>query len=168
MDLSYGPALPLGMEALREVLEFRSARRLEEAEFLVRVNKSLPPGIRFSGLERIETGSPSLHNAMDRLVYSLARKSEAVGPAWNAKALKLALGRFKNEAAGAATVEFRVSGRRLFFELPPTPARGFRVQDVVQAVLGLENPVFLIRRDDIVFKPPGPEIDRNPCNRGVA
>jgi hypothetical protein len=152
MDLSYGPALPLGMEALREVLEFRSARRLEEAEFLARVNKSLPPGIRFSSLERIDAGSPSLHNAMDRLVYSLDRKSEAVGPAGNAKALKLALGRFKDSAAGAAAVEFRFSGRRLFLELPPTPVRGFRAQDIVKAVFGIEDPVFLIRRDDIVFK----------------
>ena len=168
MDLSYGPALPLGMEALREVLEFRSARRLEEAEFLARVNKSLPPGIRFSGLERVDAGSPSLYNAMERLVYSLDWKREAVGPAWSVKTLKLALGRFRDSAAGAAAVGFRVSGRRLFLELPPTPARGVRAQDVVHAVFGIEDPVFLIRRDDIVFKRAGPEIDRTPCNRGAA
>ena len=168
MDLSYGPALPLGMEALREVLEFRSARRLEEAEFLARVNKSLPPGIRFSGLERVDAGSPSLYNAMERLVYSLDWKREAVGPAWSVKTLKSALGRFRDSAAGAAAVGFRVSGRRLFLELPPTPARGVRAQDVVHAVFGIEDPVFLIRRDDIVFKRAGPEIDRTPCNRGAA
>jgi hypothetical protein len=162
MDLSYGPALPLGMEAMREVLEFRSARRLEEAEFLARVNKSLPPGIRFSGLERVDAGSPSLYNAMERLVYSLDWKREAVGPAWSVKTLKSALGRFRDSAAGAAAVGFRVSGRRLFLELPPTPARGVRAQDVVHAVFGIEDPVFLIRRDDIVFKRAGPEIDRTP------
>jgi hypothetical protein len=90
---------------------------------------------------------------MERLVYSLDWKNEAVGPAWSAKALKLALGRFKDSAAEAAAVGFRVSGRRLFLELPPTPARGFRAQDIVQAVFGIDDLVFLIRRDDIVFNP---------------
>ncbi|MCX6567580.1 MAG: TIGR03960 family B12-binding radical SAM protein [Candidatus Aminicenantes bacterium] len=168
MDLSYGPALPLGMEARREVLEFRSARRLEEAEFLGRVNKSLPPGIRFSGFERVEAGSPSLHNAMDRSVYSLDWKNEDVGRAWEAQSragegdrppaltgpvLKTALGRFKSSLAEGAALDFRISGRRLIIDLPISPAKGFRVQDIVRAVFGIEDPVFLIRRDDVVFKP---------------
>jgi radical SAM family uncharacterized protein len=175
MDLSYGPALPLGMEALREVLEFCSARRLEEAEFLARVNKSLPPGIRFLGFERVDAGSPSLHNAMDRLVYSLDWKNEDVSRAWEAKSragegdrpptltsrvLKAALGGFKSSLPeGAAVLDFRISGRRLIINLPISPAKGFRAQDIVRDVFGIEDPVFLIRRDDIVFKRAGPEID---------
>jgi radical SAM family uncharacterized protein len=168
MDLSYGPALPLGMEAFREVLEFRAARRLEAKEFLGRINTCLPPGIRFSGLERVEASSPSLYNAMERSVYSLDWKDEVLGRTWSAKAgpageggppkfgaaaLKASLGHFKDSVPGAAAVDFRVSGRRLFILLPPTPSRGLRAQDIVQAVFGLEDPVFLIRRDDIVFKP---------------
>lgn len=168
MDLSYGPALPLGTEALREVLEFRSARRLEAKEFLVRVNKSIPPGIRFSALERVDRTGPSLHNAMDRLVYSLDWKSADIArdltakagqageerqEALSASALRLALERFKESSAGAGALSFRISGRRLYLSLPPTPTRGFRAQDIVQAVFGIEDPVFLIRRDDIVFKP---------------
>ncbi len=168
MDLSYGPALPLGMEARREVLEFRSSRRIEEAEFLARVNKSLPPGIRFSGFERIEAGSPSLHNAMDRSVYSLDWKNEDVGRAWEAKSrmgegdgpptltgpvLRAALGRFKSSLPAGAAVDFRISSRRLTLNLPVSPSKGFRAQDIVRAVFGIEDPVFLIRRDDIVFRP---------------
>jgi len=168
MDLSYGPALPLGMEARREVLEFRSARLLGETEFLARVNKSLPPGIRFSGFERVEAGSPSLHNAMDRLVYSLDWKNEDVGRAWEAKSgsgegdlqpaltgpvLKAALGRFKSALPEGAALDFRISGRRVYLDLPVSPAKGFRAQDIVRAVFGIEDPVFLIRRDDIVFRP---------------
>jgi hypothetical protein len=168
MDLSYGPALPLGMEARREVLEFRSTRRLEAAEFLARVNKSLPPGIRFSAFERVEAGSPSLHNAMDRLVYSLDWKSTDVSRVWEVKSrtgegdlppaltgplLKAALGRFKSSLPEGAGLDFRTSGRRLFLDLPVSPAKGFRAQDIVRSVFGIEDPVFLIRRDDIVFKP---------------
>jgi hypothetical protein len=65
-------------------------------------------------------------------------------------------------------MDFRFSGRRLIINLPVSPAKGFRSQDIVQAVFGVEDPVFLIRRDDIVFKPAGLEIDRTPCNRGAA
>jgi len=168
MDLSYGPALPLGMEARREVLEFRSTRRLEEAEFLVRVNKSLPPGIRFSAFERVGAGSPSLHNSMDRLVYSLDWKGPDVARAREAGSgtgegerpraltgpvLKAALGRFKSSLPEGTAVDFRMSGRRLSISLPVSPAKGYRAQDIVRAVFGIEDPVFLIRRDDIVFKP---------------
>jgi radical SAM family uncharacterized protein len=152
MDFTYGPALPLGIEALREVLEFRSARKLDRGEFVLRINRSLPPGIKFSGLERIEAGSPSLYNSLDKLVYSLDRKSEAVGRAWSAKELRLALGRFRDSRGGAAAMDFRFAGRRLFLLLPPVPARGLRVQDVVREVFGLEDPVFLVRRDDVVLK----------------
>lgn len=168
MDLSYGPALPLGMEARREILEFRSARLIGETEFLARVNKSLPPGIRFSGFGRVAAGSPSLHNAMDRLVYSLDWKNEDVSRAWKAKSgtgegdrplaltgpvLKAALGRFRSAMPEGAALDFRISGRRLYLDLPVSPAKGFRAQDIVRAVFGIEDPVFLIRRDDIVVIP---------------
>jgi hypothetical protein len=169
MDLSYGPALPLGMEARREVLEFRSGRRLEGAEFLGRINKSLPPGIRFSGFERVEAGSPSLYNAMDRSVYSLDWRNEDFRRAWEARpreegegdrppaltgpVLRAALGRFKGSLAEGTVLDLRIAGRRLIIELPISPAKGFRAQDIVRAVFGIEDPVFLIRRDDIVFKP---------------
>jgi hypothetical protein len=143
------------MEAKREVLEFRSGRRLEAGEFLARVNKSLPPGIKFSSLEEVGPASPSLHNAMERLVYSLDWKTVALGRAWSAGDLKLALGRFKESPSSSSALDFRLAGRRLFLLLPPLPARGLRAQDIVRAVFGIEDPVFLIRRDDIVL-----EIDR--------
>lgn len=152
MDFTYGPALPLGVEALKEVVEFRADRRIEAREFLARVNRSVPPGIRFSALARVEADAPSLHNAMDRLVYSLDRKSEALARAWSAREIKLALARFKDGHDGAAGVDFRFTGRRLVLFLPPDPARGVRAQDIVREVFGIENPVFLIRRDEIVLK----------------
>ncbi len=150
MDFTYGPALPLGMEALREVLEFRAARRLEAGEFLSRVNKSLPPGIRFSSLERIEGAAPSLHESMDKLVYSLDWKSDALGRAWSAGEVKLALGRLDQARAGA--VSFRISGRRLYLELAPAPTKGLRAQDIVRAVFGAEDAVFIVRRDAVALK----------------
>jgi len=148
MDFTYGPALPLGMEALKEVLEFRSERRMEAAEFLRRVNKRLPAGIRFSGLKILAPGSPSLHDATDKLIYSLDRTSEVLGRTRGAKELRSALIR-SQEARGHAGLEFRLVAKRLILVLPPDPGKGSRAQDIVREVLGLEDPVFLIRRDAV-------------------
>jgi radical SAM family uncharacterized protein len=171
MDMSYGPALPLGMEAFREVLEFRSSRRIGAEEFLDRVNGALPRGIRFSRFEEVPAASPSLFNAMVRLVYSVDWRSEELAAAWTAAAspcdaggprrpplsasgLRTALGLFKASRPEAEAVGFRIAGRRLYLELPPSPVRGLRAQDIVQAVFGLEAPVFLVRRDEVVTAAP--------------
>jgi radical SAM family uncharacterized protein len=151
MDLAYGPALPLGMEALREVLEFRSDRRIEGRDFLARMNRSVPPGIRFSGLDAVGAGSPSLFKVIERLVYSLDRTSEALGPRRGAREIKAALARIKAAPATAAA-DFRLTGKRLVLLLPPDPVKGARAQDIVREVFGIEDPVYLLRRDAVVLK----------------
>ena len=153
MDFAYGPALPLGMEARREVLEFRSGRRMEPRDFLARMNRSVPPGIRFSGLDLVEAGTPSLFKVIERLVYSLDRTSEALGPRRSPREIKAALARFK-EASPA--LDFRLAGKRLVLLLPPDPVKGARAQDIVREVFGIEDPVHLLRRDAVVLKTAGP------------
>jgi radical SAM family uncharacterized protein len=165
-DFAYGPALPLGMEGLREILEFRSPRIMEEGAFLARVNRNLPAGIRFSGLERLGKASPSLHEAVEKLVYSLNRAGEGPGRPGavggksgeggaalkDRRALARSLEDYKAAEPGAAGMEYEFKGRRLVLRLDP-PGRGPRPQDVVAAALGMESPVFLLRRDDIVLRP---------------
>jgi radical SAM family uncharacterized protein len=152
MDFAYGPALPLGTEALREVLEFRSSRRIEAADFLARINRSTPPGIRFSRLELIPTGAPSLANATEGLVYSVDRTDPDLGPARGARELRASLDAFKSSREGGDRIGYRLAGRRLVLLLPPVPSRGIRAQDVVGAVFGLEDPVFLVRRDEVLLR----------------
>jgi radical SAM family uncharacterized protein len=169
MELSYGPALPLGMEGRREVLEFRSPFRFESRDFLARMNRSVPPGIRFVRLDRLESAEPSLHRAIERLVYSLDWKGEEFRLAWRegrgsgeARApdprlsdlRKLAedYGRRNPEGRG---IRFIFGTRRLSFELPPSPRRGLRPQDIVAEAFGLADAVPLLRRDEIVLRPAG-------------
>ncbi len=151
MDLAYGPALPLGMEALAEVVEFRSDRRIEAGEFLRRINASVPPGIRFSALREIGPGAPSLHRATRGLVYSLDRTSPELGPKREARDLRNALTRFK-DVHGQVSMDFRLAGRRLVLGLPPDPVKGARAQDIVREVFGVEDPIFLIRRDAVALE----------------
>lgn len=152
MDFAYGPALPLGMEALREVLEFRSPRRLEPADFLARINRAVPPGIRFSRLEAVPAGAPSLANATEGLVYSVDRADPVLGRRPGAKELRAALDAFKAESGAGDKIGYRLAGRRLVLLLPPVPARGIRAQDIAGAVFGAEHPEFLVRRDEVRLK----------------
>jgi len=152
MDFSYGPALPLGMEARKEVLEFRTDRRIEADDFLARINRSVPPGVRFSGFEAVGEGTPSLHKLTEKLVYSLDRTDTALGPRRSAKDLRRSLERFKAGHEGTGGLEFRLSGRRLVMLLPSDPVKGARVQDVAAEIFGIEDPVFHIRRDEVALK----------------
>ena len=121
--------------------------------------------------EEVAPAAPSLFNATVRLVYSVDWKSEPFTTAWvaaaappgeggparpplTASSLRAALDLFKKSQPGAEAVGFRLAGRRLYLELPPSPARGLRAQDIVQAVFGLEEPVFLVRRDEVVMAAP--------------
>ena len=167
MDFSYGPALPLGMESGGEVLEFRSSYRLAEAPFLARTNRSLPPGIRVRRLERLESGEPSLHDAIAGLVYSLDWQSEDFLEAWRESRpageagaaapdlarLKTGLAEFRKRKAEAGDVRITFTGRKVRLVLPATPGKGLRVQDIVAEVFGIPAPVFLLRRDRIILRP---------------
>ena len=81
MLVSYGPALALGMEGREEPLEFRSAFMFDEKEFVGRMNRSLPEGIRVLKLSRLDAAAPSLNRNLTGIVYSLDLKDPAVEPA---------------------------------------------------------------------------------------
>jgi radical SAM family uncharacterized protein len=175
MDFSYGPALPLGMEGLREILEFKASFRLAGVEFLARTNRSLPPGVRFLRLDRLGPGEPSLTGAIRGLVYSMDWKGEEFRTAWrdsrpeeggvgtaipDPAGLKNRLTGFLENKPEGAAVRTAFKGRRLLLLLPPDPRRGFRPQDIVAEALGIPDPVFLLRRDEIVLGSGPPSIDR--------
>jgi len=65
--------------------------------------------------------------------------------------LKRLLENYKNSLAGAAKLEYEFRNRRLYLRLDP-PGLGLRPQDVIREAFGIDNPVFLLRRDDVVLK----------------
>jgi len=170
MDFSYGPALPLGMEGLREVLEFKAAFRLDARQFLARTNRSLPAGIRFVRLDSLGPGEPSLHNAVEGLAYSLDWKGEDFRLAWRESRpageagrergpalseIKQRLAAYKADKPEASCVQIDFKGKEVFLLLPPSPKKGLRPQDIVADALGIPNPVFLLRREEVVLKSRG-------------
>jgi radical SAM family uncharacterized protein/radical SAM-linked protein len=170
MDFSYGPALPLGVEGLREVLEFRAAFRLDAGQFLAKTNRSLPAGIRFVRLCVLRPGEPSLSNAIEGLVYSLDWKGEEFQLAWRDSRPEGEAGRkggptlseirgcfaaYKADHPEASCIQVEFKGRRVFLILPPSPRKGLRPQDIVADALGIAEPAFLLRREEVVLRSRG-------------
>ncbi|MFL6274182.1 MAG: TIGR03960 family B12-binding radical SAM protein [Blastocatellia bacterium] len=70
--IQYGPALGVGTVGHNELIDFDSFDELEEAEFLERINASLPHGFRFKRLERLQTTSASLIKEVNRADWLVA------------------------------------------------------------------------------------------------
>ena len=64
--IQYGPALGVGTVGENELIDFDAFDELDEADFLRRINASLPPGFRFKRLERLTPTSLSLIKEVNR------------------------------------------------------------------------------------------------------
>jgi len=160
MQMSYGPALPLGMGSLEEILEFKSSRRMGEGEFLPAVNAVLPEGIRFSRLTLLPPGSAHLAASIVSLDYSydlrdpdaaagLERLKAAAGGAGARGFEALRAAAREREAKDASALRLEVDGRRrkLSLVIVPDSRKSLRPQDIIQDLLGLENSVWGLVRE---------------------
>jgi len=165
MRMSFLPALPLGMEGLAEALEFKSDRRFEEEEFLARVNKNVPQGVRFLSLNKMDASAPSLSEATAGFVYSLdlgrpevkaaletfqerVCSGEAVSPQSPDLEEALALAFPGQEAS----VSLDREKNKLFIRFIVSASRSPRAQVAVAGVLSLQNPVFFMSRESVLYK----------------
>jgi radical SAM family uncharacterized protein/radical SAM-linked protein len=177
MLLSYAPALPLGMAAKRECFEFRTFYRWDEKALLRRLNRSARSGISFLIVRRVGDSEPSLTERIRGLVYSLDLSDEALGAALEARKaergmtqvdhpdfIRQEMARFIQGQTGGS-VSFRLDAKenKLFLEFPALVRRGFRPQDVVSAVFGLDRASFRLTRERLLFREdggePGPSSD---------
>jgi radical SAM family uncharacterized protein/radical SAM-linked protein len=67
--MSYGPALGVGMIGEEEVLDFISPEILEEKEFLEKINRVMPEGLKFTALEELSEQSLSLAKLINCAEY---------------------------------------------------------------------------------------------------
>ncbi len=176
MLVSYLPALPLGMEARDECLDFKSDRDFGPEAFLGRLNATLPRGIVFHGLERLEGPAPSLADSIERFLYSLDLEREEVRAALDAAGrsggtdlpegaalLDRLLGdSYPEPEARRFDYAVEADPARLLLDIAYSPAGTVRPQDVVRTILpGLEFPVFFMTRERVVLRP-APKIDKAP------
>jgi radical SAM family uncharacterized protein/radical SAM-linked protein len=154
MLISHGPALPLGMAAKTEVLEFKALEIISPEVFIEKINSSLPEGLKFAGLKSCDSSCPSLFQDIVKLVYSLDLSDPAVEN----------LGRPEEKLAPESFLELSryyqnkvklqldTAARKLRFILDFEPQKPLRIQDVVEKLLGLKNSVYVLTREYLIFR----------------
>lgn len=167
-DFSYGPALPLGMEGLNEVLEFKSEYNFSEEEFIARINLYLPPGIKFKNLGKLPENYPKLQALIKRLVYSVdigeicSRKVKAhpekfqQTSAIEARQPNIAqiVERLRSLCPDRSDVEAHIESGRLFLSLNPALSGNFKPQELISKAFGIDQAVYFLRRDLIQIEAP--------------
>jgi len=165
MQMVFLPALPLGMEGRAEWLEFKSPFIFSEHKFVSHINEFLPAGIRFTGLMKLDESQASLSKQVKSLVYSLDLSNEkvrkAVEPLSPRKshenayygAVQRLVDNFVREEEGnsleGAFVDLEKA--KLFLYLKPDFKEGSRPQQIVERIFHVENPVYLMAREKILF-----------------
>jgi radical SAM-linked protein len=70
--ISYGPALGVGMIGEAEYLDFISPEFFTEAEFLTRINRVMPVGMKFTALLELTDTSPTLAKLVNSAEYRVS------------------------------------------------------------------------------------------------
>lgn len=166
MIMSFLPALPLGMEGKEEVLEFKSPYKFSEKDFLSLMNTVLPKGIRFSGLARVDSHRPSMTNEIHGLIYSfildriqieqlvenLIGKNGALKNGWSDSLLdKLREGAETHEPGAVEKIEFFEKQNKFQLSVRFDKSHFVRIQDIVKKIFLIDNPVFLMSRERVIF-----------------
>ncbi len=164
MLVTYGPALPLGMEGKKERFEFRARFRYQERALLQRLNNSVRSGIRFLRVRAVAEDEPSLGGRIKGAVYSLNLQDPNVRSQLEVK--KKSAGAEARSDLGFVLREleefsaqhpdslagFRADEEdmRLILEFPHLSRRGLRPQDVAAEIFGLKNASFRLIREGFI------------------
>jgi radical SAM-linked protein len=163
MHLSFPPALGLGMKGKEEVLEFHSRYQLSGQQTIERINRYFPEGIRVLKIERIDSRRPSLSKDIKSVVYSLDLNQEGVRTAVKKKAhLKRmnlsAAFEFIEKAVNQENLSdlrriyLETKKKKVMFEFSFSPSRALKLKPVINKVLGIEYPNFVLTREKFTFQ----------------
>ncbi len=162
MLVSYAPALPLGMEGLNELYEFRTDYEYPLNEFTSRMNRVLPPGIRMLDVLKRQSHKPALNTLIREYTYSmdlsypevvtaLRRFGKEIGIDPNIDVKQLIKG-LAEANAFSDPVEVSFSdreGERMLFRFPQLAENPVRIRALLEEKLGMENIPFLMKRERI-------------------
>lgn len=165
MSISYPPALPLGMAGNSEWIEFKSPSVFSEEEFLSRINRFIIEGVEFFGLIRLDDAEPSMNRQIRTFVYSLDLHSNKVIEAVKRLSsreninegyydeVRLLVDNYLKKSRKEVIEKISVdkTKNKLLLHMKNVPQRGEKPQEVVSAILNLENPVFLMTREQILL-----------------
>ena len=168
--ISFGPALPLGVQGESEYLDVLLASDVEQKELLARLNEASPQGLVFSFAVRIERSAPSLSKALVAAGYRISRTDNGSFPDGAVERL-LSCDRLdwtRRTKNGEQSIDLRPSiiraeslppGReiRLILSLEAAPGRPIaRPLEVMQAAFSLDfNQIEVVREQLFVRREGG-------------
>ncbi|MFW6124070.1 MAG: TIGR03960 family B12-binding radical SAM protein [Acidobacteriota bacterium] len=163
MQISFPPALALGMQGREEVLEFRSKYLFDPQKFISHVNSYLPQGVKAIQIDKVDSNSPSLTKDIASLVYSLDLKHPDVKAALKKQtglkrmsaeeALRFVKTSLNKESINTLhKVYLDEKENKLLLDFMFSPNKAVRLKPIIKKILELEYSHFLIAREKINFK----------------
>ena len=165
MKISYFSALPLGMEGKHEVLEFKSSYVFSEKQFLSRINKFLPSGVRFLTLKKVDDSSPSLSESIKTLVYSVdlnrlevkkalvnIRKEGSVYSKNDLEIIDELVNKFlkKSKINSIEIINVDKKQRKIFIHSKFSYGKMPKPKEIIEKILRIKNAVFIISRENVL------------------
>lgn len=163
MQVSFPPALALGMQGKEEVLEFKSKYVFDSHQFISHINSYLPKGVKAIKIEEVDPNSPSLTKDIASIVYSLDLKHPDVTKALIEQtslktlsaeaAFKFVKTGLNKEFSNALhKVYLDKKENKILIDFMFFPNKAVRLKPIIKKILGVEYPHFLITREKINFK----------------
>jgi len=155
MKIAFGPALPLGMQGNKEILEFRSEYEFVPADFIKHLNRFLPQGVTALSLVQIKADEKKLHEAITEMEYSYdldnpeLRSMPFIDMEMNVQKLQ----EYEESEAGSkiSFFKFVTKENKLFFRIKVEAGRTIRIQDIIKEIFEVNNPVFYMNREQILL-----------------
>jgi uncharacterized protein (DUF2344 family) len=163
MQISFLPALALGMQGREEVIEFRSRYLFDSHKFILHVNSYLPAGVKAIRIEKVAQKRPSLSKDIASMVYSFDLKHRDVRTALKEQTrlknlsdenvfefVKKSLKKESLNTLSNVYLDKKEKIIRLEFIFSPSKAIGLK--SIIEKSLGIECPNFALAREEIKFK----------------
>ena len=168
MLISYPPALPLGMAGQAEWIEFKSQYVITKDEFVARINPNMLEGIEFFDFHPLDETEPSMNKKIRAFIYSLDLQNKKVKEAVKNLSLsesandiyfdqvkKLVDDHVKKIGENLLEkISVDKKEEKLLLTIKNPPQKGGKSQEIVASIFGLENPVFLMTREQIILDKP--------------
>ncbi len=166
MLISYLPALPLGMGGRREAIEFKSEYHYTPREFVQKVNDFLPSGLKFFDLKKLENSELTLNESLEKMVYSFDLKNREVLEVIEKHKKEKKIFTLNNYEIVQQLIELFLKQNskaresfyldkkkgKLYLSSNFSREKGVRPQDIIGDIFGIDNPVFLLTREEVLFK----------------
>ncbi|HEX7663284.1 MAG TPA: TIGR03936 family radical SAM-associated protein, partial [Polyangiaceae bacterium] len=95
-DMTFGPALSLGVMSLDEFIDVRIDREIDPNEWLARLSESAPEGLEFTGGRRIAKEEGTIAGAIDNARYAIVFASSVLAERGGKSWLETQVDTFRN------------------------------------------------------------------------